>query len=225
MTHSRLWRSTARILALAAAAFGISAPAQAQFTVYTDATAWTAALGQPATMIDFDGLADLTPLAGQFPGVDFSAFNAGTPQAALYNFAHSGSNVVSLALPLLTGGGGGLAMDFANGQQGVAFWYLDSEVAGNGVAVFDGAAQLLGSFEMVFPNPSPIAWRFVGFVDSGHDIRRIEVAIDGADMVALDSRQFSAAAVPEPASALLMLLGGVAVLRLARQRPARRAPC
>jgi len=91
------------------------------------------------------------------------------------------------------------------------------------VEVFDGASQLLGSFEMVYPNPDPIAWRFVGFIDSGSDIRRVTVATTPNDMVALDSLQFSAA-VPEPASALLMLLGGVAVLRLARQRAAGQPP-
>ncbi len=225
MTHSRLWRSTAGLTATAAAIFAAAAPAHAALDIYTDPLAWQAALTSPnpVTSIDFDDLADGTPLAGQYPSVSFSAFNGGNPQAAIYNFAHSGLNVVSLALPVLTGGGGGVAMDFAAAQQGVAFWYLDSEIAGNGVTVFNGAKQVLGSFEMVYPNPNPIAWRFVGFVDSAQGIGRIEVAINGADMVALDSLQF-AAAVPEPASALLMLLGGVAVLRLSRQRAARQEP-
>lgn len=219
MTHSRLLCSTMRLLAAGAAVFGISAPAQAQFTVYTDVVPWTAALSQPPSSINFDDLPDLAPLVGVYAGVSFSAFNFGSPQVAAYNFAHSGSNVVSLALPVLTGGGGGLAMNFASGQQGVAFWYLDSEFAGNGVALYGGANQLLGSFEMVYPNPNPIGWRFVGFVDAGSDIRRVEVAIGAADMVALDSLQLSAA-VPEPASAALLLAG---LLLLASRRGGHRA--
>ena len=223
MTHSRLWRSTARLAAATAAIFAAAAPAHAALDIYTDPLAWQTALTNPnpVTSIDFDDLADGAPLAGQYAGLSFSAFNSGSPQAAIYNFAHSGPNVVSLALPVLTGGGGGVAMDFAAAQQGVAFWYLDFEIAGNGVAVFDGVNQLLGSFEMVYPNPNPIAWRFVGFVDSANDIRRIEVSINGADMVALDSLQLSAA-VPEPASVALMLVGAMAVLGNVRRRASGR---
>ncbi|CAN5134749.1 hypothetical protein BH11PSE10_BH11PSE10_10830 [soil metagenome] len=216
MTQNSSLRSTSIRAATAAAVFGFAMPVHAAFTVYTDAATWQAAVVS-VTSINFDDLADGTTLAGPYAGVSFSAFNGGYPQAAIYNFAHSGLNVVSLALPVLTGGGGGVAMDFAMAQQGVAFWYLDSEIAGNGVTVFNGANQLLGNFEMFYPNPNPIAWRFVGFVDSAQGIGRIEVAINGGDMVALDSLQM--APVPEPASAAMTLLGG-ALLWAARRHAA-----
>ena len=217
MTCPRPWIPITRPVAALLAMLVAVAPAHAVLTVYTDAAAWAAALPQVPVSINFDDLADLTPLAGQYPGVSFSAFSGGNPLAAVYNFAQSGLNVVSLGDPPLSGPGG-VAMDFTQQQRGMAFWYLDSEFAGNGVAVYGAANQLLGSFELVYPNPIPIAWRFVGFIDSDSGIRRVTVATALNDMVALDSLQL--APVPEPASALLMLLGGVAVLRLVRQRAA-----
>jgi|GEM_PF-3334159 len=122
MTHSRFWRSTAHLTALAATIFAAAAPAHAVLDVYTDPLAWQAALTNPnpATMIDFDDLADLTPLAGPYPrhpGVSFSAFSGGNPLAAAYSFTQSGVNVVSLGDPPLRGAGG-VAMDFTQRQGG-----------------------------------------------------------------------------------------------------------
>ena len=204
MTCPRSWIPTTRPVAALLAMLVAAAPVQAALNVYTDAAAWSAALPQTPVSINFDDLADLTPLAGQYPGVSFSAFSGGNPLAAVYNFAQSGPNVVSLGDPPLSGPGG-VAMDFAQQQRGMAFWYLDAEFAGNGVAVYGAANQLLGSFELVYPNPNPIAWRFVGFIDSGSGIRRVTVATALNDMVALDSLQM--APVPEPASAALLLAG------------------
>ena len=206
---STLWLVAARRAAAAATAVGLAAlaaaaPAHAALTVYTDAAAWAAALPQAPMSINFDDLPDLTPLAGQYPGVNFSAFSGGNPLAAAYSFTQSGPNVMSLGDPPLRGAGG-VAMDFTQQQRGMAFWYLDAEFAGNGVAVYGAANQLLGSFELVYPNPDPIAWRFVGFIDSGNDIRRVTVATALNDMVALDSLQM--APVPEPRSAALLLAG------------------
>ena len=227
MTHSQLWISGTRLVAArraaaaaaTAAAAGVAAlvaaaPAHAVLTVYTDAAAWAAALPQVPVSINFDDLADLTPLAGQYPGVSFSAFSGGNPLAAAYSFTQSGLNVVSLGDPPLRGAGG-VAMDFTQQQRGMAFWYLDSEFAGNAVKVYGTANQLLGSFELVYPNPIPIAWRFVGFIDSGSDIRRVTVASAPNDMIALDSLQM--APVPEPASVALMLGGLVAVCAVRRR--------
>ena len=215
MTHSRFWRSTVRLTALAAAIFSAAAPAHATLDIYSDALAWQTALAHPTTLIGFDDQADLTPLASQYPGVNFNAFSGGNPLAAAYSFTQSGPNVMSLGDPPLRGAGG-VAMDFTRRQQGVAFWYLDAELTGNKVEVFGGASQLLGSFELVYPNPIPIAWRFVGFIDSASDIRRLTVATAANDMVALDSLQL--APVPEPASAVLLLLGSAALLRTVRRR-------
>ena len=202
------WPVAARRAATAATAVGLAAlaaaPAHAALTVYTDAAAWAAALPQTPTSINFDDLPDLTPLAGQYSGVIFSAFSGGNPLAAAYSFTQSGINVMSLGDPPLRGAGG-VAMDFTQQQRGMAFWYLDAEVAGNAVTVYGAANQLLGNFELVYPNPNPIAWRFVGFIDSGNDIRRVTVATALNDMVALDSLQM--APVPEPRSAALLLAG------------------
>ena len=202
----------------AAAAFSLATPAHAVLTTYTNPTLWAAALTQTVTMIDFDDLADNTPLAAQYSGVSFSAFNGGNPLVVNYSFAQTGLNMVTLGTPPLTGGGGGVAMDFAAPMQGVGFWYIDSEFAGNGVAVFDTASGLLVNYEMAFP--APAAWQFVGFVSSSNDIGRIEVAIGAADMVALDSLRI--AAVPEPASALLMVLGSLALVGVQRTRATTR---
>ena len=74
MTVSSHWTSTrwpAAVRRTATAAVAVvaallaAAPAHAALTVYTDAAAWAAALPQAPLSINFDDLADLTPLAGQ----------------------------------------------------------------------------------------------------------------------------------------------------------------
>ena len=206
----------------AAATFALSTPAHAVLTTYTNPTLWAAALSQAPTLIDFDTLANNTPLAAQYSGVNFSAFNGGNPLVVNFSFAQTWLNMVSLGTPPLTGGGGGVAMDFAASLAGVGFWYIDSEFAGNGVVVRGAGGALLASYEMVFP--APAAWRFVGFIDTAGGIRRVEVAIGAADMVALDSLSFAAAPVPEPASATLALAGAVALFGIGKFRRARQSP-
>lgn len=219
--HLSKTRLVSAAQAAAAAAFVLAAPAHAVVTTYTHPTAWAAALSQAPTLIDFDGLADNTPLAAQYSGVNFDAFNGGSPLVVNYSFAQTGLNLVALSTPPLTGGGGGVAMDFAASLAGVGFWYLDSEFAGNGVTVRAAGNALLTSYEMVFP--APAAWRFVGFVDSAGGIRRLEVAIGAADMVALDSLMFAAAPVPEPTRAALALTGAALLFGLSRGRRAMQA--
>ena len=82
MTRSRLSLSKSRLAAAAiaaAAVLGLSTPAHAVLTTYTDASLWATAVNQPVTTIDFDGLADGTPLASQFARVSFDPFNGGNP--------------------------------------------------------------------------------------------------------------------------------------------------
>ena len=211
MTQFRSLRSMSMLAATAAAMLEIAMPVHAALTVYTDAATWQAAVVS-STSINFDDLADSTPLAGQYPGVSFSAFNGGNPLVVEYSFTQSGLNVVSLGDPPLRGPGG-VAMDFTQQQRGMAFWYLDSQFTGNMVTVYGAGNLLLGSYEMAFPHPAE--WLFVGFIDSGSDIRRVTVASAPNDMIALDSLQM--APVPEPASVALMLVGLVAVCAVRRR--------
>lgn len=200
-----------------ALALGAALPAQAALSIYTDVASWAAAISQAPTVIDFDALPDGTPLSGLYAGVSFGAFNGGSPLVVAYNFAQSGLNLLALSTPPLYGGGGGVSMTPTAPQQGLGFWYLDSELAGNSVAVMGAGGTLLGNFEMDFP--APAAWRFVGFVDA-NGISRVEVAIGAADMVALDTVML--APVPEPAGASLSLLGVTllaGVWRLRERRP------
>lgn len=209
ISRSAAWRvaaTTTTIVLLAAAQ-----PARAQLTLYTTEAAWLSAVTAP-TLIDFDGLADGTPVTHQYPGLSFSAVDGGNPMAMIYNFSQGGPNVLSLGTPPLTGGGGGVAVDFATPKQGVGFWHLDSELAGNSVSVFGAGNVVLGTFELAFPRPAQ--WAFVGFTSAAFDITRIAVTINPADMVALDSLQFAAAPVPEPATAALSLAGGLLLLGL-----------
>ena len=73
------------------------------------------------SLFDFDGLPDGTVLSNQFAGLSFSAHNGGNPQAAAYSGSYSGAYMLSLGTPVLTGGGGGVAVDFAAAQGGVGF--------------------------------------------------------------------------------------------------------
>jgi hypothetical protein len=204
--------------ATATAVMGLPGLAQAQLTTHTTEASWQSAVASP-TLIDFDGLADGTPVALQYAGLSFSAFNGGNPLAVAYNFSQAGANLLSLGTPPLTGGGGGVAVDFSTPRQGVGFWYLDSEIAGNSVAVYGAGNQRLGTFELAFPHPAE--WVFVGFSSTAHDISRIEVTVAAADMVALDSLQF-AAAVPEPQTWAMLLAGLVWVGGVARTRAVER---
>lgn len=204
--------------AAAAAVLGFTSTAQAALTVHTSQASWESAVAS-STLVTFDDLADGTPVALSYAGLSFSAFNGGNPLAMAYNFSQAGPNMLSLGTPPLTGGGGGVAIDFSSPRQGVGFWYLDSEIAGNSVAVYGAAHQLLASYPLLWPRP--VEWVFVGFSSTAFDISRIEVSVDAADMVALDSLQVSS--VPEPASAALLLLGGLIVARCAGPLARRRA--
>lgn len=206
--------ATTRSVLSRALGFGLAAlisfgsgTAHAALTTYTTEASWLSAVTN-STLVSFDNLPDGTAVSNQYAGVSFSAFNGGNPRAMAYIGSYAGPNLLSLGTPPLTGGGGGVAIDFTVPQQGVGFWYLDSEIAGNGVTVYGTANQVLGTYEMAFPRP--FEWLFVGFTASANDITRIEVVIDAADMVALDSLQFSAP-VPEPA-AFALLLAGLALL-------------
>jgi hypothetical protein len=220
MAHLRFLRSPALLAATAAAALMLPSLAQASLTTHTTEAAWQSAVSSP-TLIDFDGLADGTVLSNQYAGLSFSAFHSGNPLAAAYGGSYSGVNVLSLGTPPLTGGGGGVAIDFAAPQGGVAFWYLDSQFAGNLVTVYGAASTVLGIYEMAYPHPGE--WLFVGFGSSTNDITRIDVSIDAADAVSLDNL-LVASVVPEPSSAAMLLLGGLFVLRGARRRAAPPVP-
>ena len=176
--------------------------AQAQLTSYNNPATWLGAVTSP-TLIGFDDLADGTAVNGAYAGHNFSPANAGSPAAVAYNFSQTGPNVLALSLPPLTGGGGGVSVVFGAPLQGVGFWYLDSEFAGNSVTVFGAANAALGTYPLAFP--APAAWQFIGFTSAANDITRISVSIGDADMVALDSLQ--TAVVPEPTSLAMMLAG------------------
>ena len=204
----------------AALVLGLASPiaAQAQLTAYNDQATWLGAVTAP-TLIGFDDLPDGTAVNGAYAGHNFSPFNGGSPAAVAYGFSQAGANVLALSLPPLTGGGGGVAVAFGLPLQGVGFWYLDSEFAGNSVTVYGAANAELATYPLAFP--SPAMWQFIGFTSAAADITRISVTIGGADMVALDSLQL--AAVPEPASLTLMLAGlGWWGFAAQRRRVARR---
>ena len=152
MNHPHTFSAAARRQAVAAATLLLALPGQAALSTHTTEAGWLSAVTSP-TLIDFDGLPDGTLLSNQFAGLSFSAHNAGNPQAAAHGGAYSGANMLSLGTPTLTGGGDGVAVDFAAAQGGVGFWYLDSQFAGNGVTVFGAGNAVLGSSEMVFPRP------------------------------------------------------------------------
>lgn len=215
--HSSPYTSS---LLAAALVLGLASPiaAQAQLTAYNDQATWLSAVTAP-TLIGFDDLPDGAAVTGAYAGHNFSPFNGGSPAAVAYNFSQAGANVLALSLPPLTGGGGGVAVAFGTPLQGVGFWYLDSEFAGNSVTVYGAANAELGTYALAFPLPA--VWQFIGFTSAAAGITRISVSIGDADMVALDSLQL--AAVPEPASLTLMLAGlGWWGFSAQRRRAARR---
>ena len=193
-------------------------PAHAALTVYTAEAAWLSAVPAP-TVIDFDSLASGTPVSNQYAGVTFAPFNNGLPVAAAESGPLSLFNVLSVD-PLPSSAGGGVSIGFDSPQQGLAFWYNDSQFAGNVATVYGTSNQVLGSFELVFPHPTE--WLFVGFRSPVNDIARIDIAMGDGDRVTLDNVQFSAA-VPEPSAAALLLAGIPLLWAMRRQRQGRRA--
>ena len=213
MTHFKHLRSTAFLATTAAMIFGFPQIGHTAIIVYTDNAAWQSAVTS-STLIDFDDLADNTPLATQYSaqGVTFSANNGGNPLVVTYTFPQSQPNWVSLGAIPLTGGGGGVTMEFADAQRGVGFWYQDSQLEGNSVTLFGDANLDLGTYQMAYPSTE---WLFIGFIDSDSGIRRVDVTIGAEDQVGLDSLQMSPVPLPQ---AWALLLGGLGVLSAMRRR-------
>ena len=203
--------------ALVALASLTTSPAHAALTVYTAEATWLSAVPAP-TLINFDNLPSGTPVSNQYAGVTFAPFNNGQPVAAAESGPLSLFNVLSVD-PLPSSAGGGVSIGFDSPQQGTAFWYNDSQFAGNVATVYGTSNQVLGSFELVFPRPTE--WLFVGFRSPANDIARIDIAMGDGDRVTLDNVQFSAA-VPEPSAAAL-LLAGIPLLWAMRGRRRRDA--
>jgi hypothetical protein len=191
-------------IALLVLAGGAPQLAGAALTNFVDESAWSAAIGGSGR-IGFDNLADGTLVQTQYADASFAGFNGGVPVTAAEPSPHSMANVLSVDDPL-GGGGGGVSIQFNGARQGAGFWYMDSQFAGNWATVYGPANEVLGSFELIYPHPTE--WQFVGFVSSGVDIARIDVAMGPTDRVTLDDVRFSAP-VPEPASWLLGLGGGL----------------
>lgn len=72
-----------------------TSPAHAALTVYTAESAWLSAVPGPA-LVNFDKLANGTPVSNQYAGVSFAPFNSGTPLAAAESRPLSLFNVLSV---------------------------------------------------------------------------------------------------------------------------------
>jgi hypothetical protein len=199
-----------------ALALAATDPAQAALTRYDSEAAWLSAV-TVTQRVGFDELPAGTTVSTAYPGMTFSSFNGGMPLTAAESFPHSPANVLAVDDPLLGGGGGGVRLTLDNGQQGLGFWYSDSQFAGNVVSVFDASNQKLGDFELIPGHPTE--WQFIGFTSSAGDILRADIAMGSADRLTLDD--FQIAAVPEPATWAMALGGGLALAALQRRRSAR----
>ena len=223
-------RRTARWRSIVCAVAGMvclaTTSAHAAYGVYTLKAAWRGTVANPTltTLIDFDNLADGTPVSNQYAGLNFAPCTGGNPLAAAERFPNSLFNVLSVDL-LPNSAGGGVSIGFARPRHGMAFWYSDSQFAGNFVTIYDKANQALGSYELTFPHPTE--WLFVDFTPSNNDIARVDIAMGADDRVTLDNVQFGAAAVPEPSAAMLLLAGAPlfwAIRRRTQCRQASRVP-
>ncbi len=171
-----------------------------------------------APLANFEGFAEGTLIAGQYPGVTFSQDDGGTPMIdnSPFLFGYLAVSGIGVLTGSQTGGApfptvAGLALNFATPVATVE-WFL-SDTAPLGVYTISafGAGNVLLESYMGTPE------RYVGFTRGTADITRVSFdSSDSGDAFAIDDLRVRAAApVAEPASILTI---GIAIAGLAATR-------
>lgn len=131
----------------------------------------------------------------------------GTPDRLFgYNTTAGGSQFVSLF-------GGSLTFSFAPGIHAFGGYFSGNQVAGLNITFFDGAPQTI-----LFPF-IPSGVMFVGFTDAGQNIASVQVNVLN-DIVGVDDVRVGRQEIPEPASIVLLGMGGLGLLAARRRRQA-----
>ena len=170
------------------------APAgDAQVVMFSDEATWQGTLTSSA-LVDFDTLSDGETVGGQYPGITFSAFEAGFPRAtSCLSFHVSPPHSLSSNSTACNLGGGGFAMDFDPPVTALGFWIGDLEFEGSVIELLDAQGLVIHTIDLLnlpqSPCPCPLVWAFSGFVSST-PIVRAQQSIGAADAVWFDDFTF-----------------------------------
>lgn len=205
-----------RLLAVAALLASATVPSQVDAAVIDGSAT---GLGSPAVVITFDEVAlpSGTPVTNQFAafGLTFSSGIYASPQTGYSNIV--GADVGNFPGPVAGPYFNPVTLSFSTLQTAVAFALVSNNTYYSLEAIRDGVT--VASFQTTIGFSS--ANDFYGF--SGVSFDSIRISAESNDYFLIDNVQLSVAAVPEPSTWAMMILGLAGLGVMAHRRASKPA--